>query len=92
MIEIFSPSEKQVIKIIGRRKITVAEITEKYFDEITVAPLNPNNYIAGLVRRISLKCRYYRLNWTLDGKGVGRGGRTVWRKKVESWKTKSQQS
>lgn len=77
--EMFSPTEKVIIKIIGRRKITIAEITEKYLEDADPAPITPNNYIGLVVRRIVAKCNHYKLNWTLDGVGTGRGGRTVWR-------------
>jgi hypothetical protein len=73
----FSAHEEQVLKIIGRKKITVAEITESFKSE--QPHLDTQNYVASVIRRINRKCVHHKLDWTLVGKGTGRGGRTVWR-------------
>jgi hypothetical protein len=82
--EIFSFDELLVIKILGRKKKTITEITEECFIDKKEAPMDPNIYIANVVRRISKKCDHYKLPWTIVGEGGGRGGRTVWREKRSS--------
>lgn len=80
--DIFSFSELLVIKIMGKKKMTIAEITkEMYIDDEEAAPIEPNNYVASVVRKISKKCDYHKLPWTINGEGNGRGGRTVWRER-----------
>lgn len=81
MYEMFSPTEKTVIDIIGRRKITLAELTEELARVSQHESFDLNNYVAGVVRRIVKKCDHYKLNWTIEGQGSGRGGRTVWKEK-----------
>ena len=76
----FSESEESILKIIGRRKMTIAEITEEYFAYVEPR-LDDNNYVGSVIRRIKKKCDFHKLPWTLVGKGGGRGGRTVWRSK-----------
>jgi len=83
MVQIFSPAEKLVLEILGRRKMTIASITEEYCNTLQKDLMMPNNYIAAVIRRIALKCEHYNLNWTLTGQGSGRGGRTVWREPRE---------
>ena len=77
----FSSTELKIIKIIGRRKRTIADITFEFYKGGTI-PFAAGNSIALTVRRIKNKCKYYDLNWTIDGVGGGRAGRTVWRKYV----------
>ncbi len=77
----FSTNEAQVLKIIGRRKMTIIEITDKYYHSRGPRPMNANNYIGMVVRRINTKCEYHNLPWGLEGTGMGRGGKTVWRSK-----------
>lgn len=74
----FSRSEQKVLEILGRRKMTIAEITDKFYDG-EVRPLNDIIYVASVIRRINRKCNYYGKTWTLTGEGAGRAGRTVWR-------------
>lgn len=78
----FSPTELAVVKIIGRRKMSISEIAEKYYED-KVPPINPRNTIAGIVIRVNLKCEYYNFDWFLNGEGTGRHGKTVWRDKRE---------
>lgn len=74
----FSRSEQKVLEIIGRRKMTIAEITDKFYDG-EERPLNDIIYVASVIRRINRKCTYYGKTWSLTGEGAGRAGRTVWR-------------
>ncbi len=76
--KVFSASEETVIEIIGRKKKTIAQITKEYFGDPTEL-MDPNNYIAAVVRRVARKCDFHSLPWTLEGAGRGRRGRTVWR-------------
>lgn len=80
MKDIFSPTESKILKILGRRKLTIAEITER-FHEGKIPP-EANNNIAAAVRRIRMKTVVHDLNWTIHGSGTGRAGRTVWRDKI----------
>lgn len=75
----FSRHENDIIKIIGRKKKTINEITAEFFKEDT---LEGNNYVAGVVRRVVRKCEHYKLPWSITGEGAGKHGRTVWRIKV----------
>ena len=62
----FSSREKAIIKVIGRRQLTIAEISEEvYKDDQFTKPLDPEITISNYIRRIIKKCEYYELNWTL---------------------------
>jgi hypothetical protein len=76
----FSEHEKMVLKILGRRKMTVQEISDTFYHSRQV-PLADRNYVAGILRRIEAKCEKEDLDWTLLSEGTGRGGKTVWRGK-----------
>lgn len=75
----FSPQEEDVLKIIGRKKITIAAIAKVL---IKVPTVEHSNSIAGCIRRINRKCLKNKLDWMIDGEGMGRQGRTVWKIKV----------
>lgn len=79
MKELFSAREQKILAIIGKKKVTIAHITMKLFGKDQV-PWMANN-VAGAVRRIAMKCQYHDVDWTLEGEGIGRLGRTVWREK-----------
>lgn len=74
----FSLNEQKVLLILGRRKMTIAAITEKFYDGED-RPMNDIIHVASLIRRINKKCEFYKKTWYLEGKGAGRAGRTVWR-------------
>jgi len=75
----FSVNEERIIKIIGRKKMTISDITDSFYD-YSLIPINGRVYVASVIRRIKKKCEYYpSLMWTFDGRGNGRAGRTVWR-------------
>lgn len=63
-MEYFSDREEKVIKIIGRKKIRLVEITEELFKD-EGKPLDATVKVAGAVNRIMRKCEYYKLNWKL---------------------------
>lgn len=79
----FSPSEAKVLKILGRRKMSIKDITAKFYEDLKNEPFNANNFVGLLVRRINSKCEYYDTDWRLkdDGK-TGRAGKTVWKEKI----------
>lgn len=73
----FSFSEQKVLDILGKRKMTIAEIAEEFYT--TVKPtVNPSNSITTFLGNINRKTSYYKLNWCIEGAGAGRGGKTVW--------------
>lgn len=88
----FNKSEMKVIKMINAHKqITIKELTQKFYKGRI--PMEANNYVAQVVRRINRKCEYNKLGWTIDGQGAGRQGRTIWvasrkKKRKSGWKSK----
>jgi hypothetical protein len=80
MKNMFSPTEMKVLKILGRKKMTISEITTKLCGKHKKS-INAGNIVAYFIRRINMKCKFHKLDWFLNGKGAGRLGRTVWRSK-----------
>ena len=76
----FSNHERKVVKILGTREMTVSNVTKVFYDERKM-PLQGDNYIAGVIRNVTKKCEFYNLDWTINGDGAGRAGRTVWKTK-----------
>lgn len=74
----FSEHENLVLHVLGKRRMTVQEISEEFYHSQEL-PLESRNYVAMVIRRIVRKCDKFKLNWTLEGKGGGRGGRSIWR-------------
>lgn len=83
MNTIFSPLEHEILTTLGRRRMTIAELTEKVSPE--GGPFAAGS-ITSAIRRINLKCEWHELDWYLKGEGLGRGGRTIWREKVQPTK------
>lgn len=83
MNELFSPNENRILKIIGNRQMSILEITEKLYKDVTYRdmPFGANNYVGSVVRRINAKCEHHDLKWFLNSAGSGRCGKTVWRDK-----------
>lgn len=77
MPPVFSPSEQKILKLIGKRKIKLAALTEKFYKGVE-RPFNADIIVASTVRRINRKCSFLRAPWRLAGQGLGRQGRTVW--------------
>lgn len=75
--ELFSPTENEIIKLLGKKKTTIKKLTDLFFKN-QKKPLNANNVVSGAIRHINLKCAYHRLDWFVNGEGLGRGGKTVW--------------
>lgn len=66
----------------GRKKMSIIEITNIFYRNEKEPPLQPNNYIGSVIRRIAAKAEYYKCEWTIHTEGNGgRGGRIVWRAK-----------
>lgn len=80
MLPLFSEHENMILKILGRRKMSIQEISDSFYHSREV-PLASRNYVALVIRRIEAKCEKDKLSWTIRGKGIGRGGKTVWRGK-----------
>jgi len=79
--DVFSPSEKTILKILGKKKMSILEITENIFKDEKTRPINASIVVAGMIIRINKKCNYHSFDWFLNGIGQGRGGKTVWRDK-----------
>lgn len=77
----FSPTELNVLEVLGRKKMSIGEISEKICDANYSVPINASIVISNAIRRIALKCEKNKLSWTIVGKGGGRHGRIVWRTK-----------
>lgn len=71
----FSPTEERVLKILGKRRMSLTDIAHRFNDQC----YDKNARAASAIRRINKKCRYHKLDWFINGYGVGRGGRTVWK-------------
>lgn len=76
----FSTHEKLLLKALGRRKMSIKELSQTFYHSRQVE-LPERNYVAVIVRRIAAKCEKEKLSWTLLGKGSGFHGKTVWRGK-----------
>lgn len=77
----FSDQEQKIIKIIGNREMSIGEVTKWFYDNDI--PFEGNNRVAAIIRRIRAKCEINKLNWTIEGEGVGRNGKVVWKEKVK---------
>lgn len=74
----FSPKEQKILEVLGNKKLTIGELTNKIDNEPTI---NGRNVIASAINRIVKKCEFHQLKWTLASEGGGRGGKTVWKTK-----------
>lgn len=61
----FSEREEKIIKVIGEKKFTLEEISERVFKGIT-KPFDDKITIANSIRRINKKCEFNKLNWTFE--------------------------
>lgn len=75
-----STNEQRVLEILGRKKMTISEITVEFYRGHQL-PIFANNVISMVVRNINKKCVHNKSDWYLNGEGAGRAGRTVWREK-----------
>ena len=59
----FSDREEKIIKIIGKKEMTLGDIAQKLFaDEM---PMDANIKVNNSVNRITTKCTWYKQSWTL---------------------------
>jgi hypothetical protein len=63
----FSEREEEIIKIIGKKKMSFEQIAEVLFMFGNVAdhPFDKEITVRNSVCRIIKKCEHYKLNWTL---------------------------
>ena len=80
--EMFSPTESELIKILGNKTMKIGELTEEFYSHL-IKPLNFQNIISGAILRINKKCKHHKLNWHIQGIGLGRQGKTVWKEKLK---------
>lgn len=75
----FSEKEQKVVDILRQNRqkaISIKDLTDKFYK--SKLPFNANNKVAGHLRRVKVKCEHHGLKWTIEGSGLGRGGRMVW--------------
>ena len=75
----FSPLEKQIIKLIGEDRKTIVQVAGKIY-WLDKQP-SGKNCVSNAIRNINEKCKYHRLDWFINGSGYGRLGKTVWKDK-----------
>ena len=65
-MNVFSERERQIVKIIGKKKMTLKAITEQLFKEMGGGkPFDEHISVGNSVIRIIKKCEYYQEDWTL---------------------------
>ena len=60
----FSDRETAIIKIIGKKKMTLSEIATTLFMHSYEKPFDPTIAVANSVSRIIKKCKHHKLDWT----------------------------
>lgn len=81
MQQLFSTHESMLLKRLGRRKMSIQDLSDKFYGGVAQTDLAQRNYVAGITRRIKAKCEKKKLKWTLLDQGTGRGGKIIWRGK-----------
>lgn len=61
----FSDREKKIIEIIGKKKLTIEEISVELFKGDRNAPFDKKITISNSISRINDKCEYHSLAWFL---------------------------
>ncbi len=64
-MKMFSAREDEILKIIGRKRLTLDEIITSLFNNKN-RPFETRISVGNSVRRIIKKCSYHKLLWTLD--------------------------
>lgn len=64
-MNVFSEREQKIIKIIGRKKVTLNEISIELF-RTGDKPFDTDISVANSVRRIIKKCSFHKLDWTFE--------------------------
>ena len=67
----FSERESKIIKIIGRGKMTIREISDQLFKK-EPNTLDAETKVANTLSRIIKKCKHYKLSWSILKKREGR--------------------
>lgn len=75
---IFSPLQIKVLRVLGRRRLSIEKITQGVYAH-KKRPVDSTNGVGQAVRRINRKCKYHKLPWFLNGMGKGRSGKVVWK-------------
>ena len=60
----FSDREHKIIKIIGRKRMTIQDICTELYTKRNI-PFEPRISTANSIRRIISKCSFFNLDWTL---------------------------
>lgn len=68
----FSEREDEIIKIIGRRKIAIRDISEELFRDVVNKPFDCEIGVGNSIRRIMEKCQFHELDWTFEKERHGR--------------------
>jgi len=69
-MNIWSNREQKILKIIGKKELTLEQISSKLFKDDK--PFEDDITIANSIRRIIKKCKHHDLNWTLTKSRDGR--------------------
>ena len=68
----FSPREELILKVIGRKKVTIEYITNELYGDRYKRPFNSKIGVTNTIRIIIAKCEYNDLDWTLTKTRVNR--------------------
>ena len=60
----FSERERKILEILGRKRMTITEISEQLF-QYGHGPLDEQIASGNSIRRIIMKCEHHKLDWTL---------------------------
>lgn len=62
----FSNREDKIIKIIGKKQLSINDITTELFKGDINAPFDTHIVVSNSIRRVIKKCAHYHLDWTLE--------------------------
>ena len=79
---IFSSMENRIITIIGKKRMTISQITKKYLEKFETKSLKPNQVVASAIKTINIKCEYHDMPWFINGTGVYRDWKQIGRAHV----------
>lgn len=78
----FSDRERLILRVIGNKKMTIGEITEKVFYNSESLVFDREVSISNAIRRIIKKCEHYKLDWTLKRNKSGHNHLIITKEKV----------
>lgn len=61
----FSEREIKIIRIIGKKKLTIEDVSSELFKGDKNTPFDANITVSNSIRRIINKCAFYSSHWTL---------------------------